>query len=138
MDMKGYFAAGAEAQSEFVEKKSRFITHTRPVETAAEAEQFVAEIKAKYPDAVLILLLPPSFNVQESRLRSRGTETEEKIRERLCRTREELKQADAYDYVVYNHDGKAMDAAEDILSIIRAERRAMKRAGNVASDYFKN
>ena len=95
-------------------------------------------VKAKYPDAVLILLLPPSFNVQESRLRSRGTETEEKICERLCRTREELKQADAYDYVVYNHDGKAMDAAEDILSIIRAERRAMKRAGNVASDYFKN
>lgn len=49
--MRGYYAAGEQAQSEFVEKKSRFITHVRPVETAAEAEQFVAEIKAKYPDA---------------------------------------------------------------------------------------
>lgn len=49
--MKGYFAAAAEAESEFVEKKSHFITHARPVTTAAEAESFVAEIKRRYPDA---------------------------------------------------------------------------------------
>ncbi len=49
--MKGYFAAANEAVSEFVEKKSRFITHARPVTTAAEAESFVLEIKKKYPDA---------------------------------------------------------------------------------------
>ena len=93
-------------------------------------------IKKKYPDAVLILLLPPSFAVQEARLRGRGTEKEEKIQERLARTREELKEAGRYDYVVYNHDGKDLDAAEDILSIIRAERRALRRNPDVEANYF--
>ena len=49
--MKGYYAAANETECEFVEKKSRFITHARPVETAAEAEAFITEIKRKYPDA---------------------------------------------------------------------------------------
>ena len=47
-------------------------------------------IKKKYPDAVLVLLLPPSYSVQEARLRGRGTETEEKIRLRLERAKEEI------------------------------------------------
>ena len=48
------------------------------------------QIKAKYPDAVSVLLLPPSFAEQEARLRGRGTETEDKILARLERTKEEL------------------------------------------------
>ena len=36
-------------------------------------------VKRLYPEAVLIMLLPPSFAVQEARLRGRGTETEEVI-----------------------------------------------------------
>ncbi len=49
--MTGYYAASKEAECEFIEKKSRFITHARPVETLQQAESFIAEIKAKYPDA---------------------------------------------------------------------------------------
>ena len=95
-----------------------------------------ANVKAKYPDAVLILLLPPSFAIQEQRLRNRGTETEEKILLRLSRTKEELKSADIYDYVVYNHDGRDTEAAEEIMSIVNSERCAMKRNPNVAKLYF--
>ena len=95
-----------------------------------------ANVKAKYPDAVLILLLPPSFEIQERRLRNRGTETEEKILLRLARTKEELKSADIYDYVVYNHDGRDTEAAEEIMSIVRSERCAMKRNPDVAKLYF--
>ena len=94
-------------------------------------------VKAKFPDAVLIMLLPPSFATQEHRLRSRGTETEEKIRERLTRTREELKEADCYDYVVYNYDGKDTEAAEEIRSIVRAENRSMRRNRDMVSHYFE-
>jgi guanylate kinase len=93
-------------------------------------------VKAAYPDAVLIMLLPPSFAVQEHRLRSRGTETEEKIRERLTRTREELKQADCYDYVVYNYDGRDVEAAEEIRAIVRAENRSMRRNQASVGAYF--
>ena len=94
-------------------------------------------VKAKFPDAVLIMLLPPTFAVQEQRLRSRGTETEEKILERLARTREEIGVADFYDYVVYNYDGKDNEAAEEILAIITAERRSMRRNRDMVSKYFE-
>ena len=93
-------------------------------------------VKAKYPEAVLIMLLPPSFAIQEQRLRGRGTETEEKIKARLLRTREELETANDYDYVVYNHDGCDKEAAEDILSIIRAERASVKRNAQIKEKYF--
>ena len=93
-------------------------------------------VKAAYPDAVLIMLLPPSFAVQEFRLRNRGTETEEKILERLTRTKEEIAQADCYDYVVYNYDGKDTEAAEEIQAIVTAEKHAMRRNRDMVDTYF--
>lgn len=93
-------------------------------------------VKAKYPDAVLVLLLPPSYSVQEARLRGRGTETEEKILERLARAKEEVALADKYDYIVYNYDGRAWEAAEQILSIVKAENLSIKRNPDVAKNYL--
>ena len=93
-------------------------------------------VKARYPDAVLILLLPPSFAVQEERLRGRATESEEKILERLARTKEELRYAENYDYVVYNHDGRDREAAEEIQAILTAERATLRRNAGVADRYF--
>ena len=93
-------------------------------------------VKAKYPEAILIMLLPPSFAVQEQRLRGRGTETEEKVLARLERTKEELSVVKDYDYVVYNHDGKDIDAAEEILAILKAERASIRRNPNVEKKYF--
>jgi guanylate kinase len=95
-----------------------------------------ANVKREYPQAVLIMLLPPSFAVQEARLRGRGTETEEKILERLSRTREEVPCVTNYDYVVYNHDGRVTDTADDIRAIVRAERAAVKRNAGAAKHYF--
>ena len=93
-------------------------------------------VKRLYPEAVLIMLLPPSFAVQEARLRGRGTETEEKIRARLSRTREELPEIYHYDYVVYNKDGGVEACAEDIRSIVRAEQCAVKRHPDASTEYF--
>ena len=95
------------------------------------------QVKEKYPDAVLIMLLPPSFKTQEQRLRSRGTETEEKILARLARTKEELCDIAAYDYVVYNLDGCDRVAADDILAIVNAEKHAMKRNARAREKYFE-
>ena len=96
------------------------------------------QVKEKFPDAVLIMLLPPSFSVQEARLRGRATETEEKIKARLARTREEVRDLSIYDYIVYNLDGKAAEAAEDILSIVRAEKLATLRNPDAEQKYFEN
>ena len=95
-------------------------------------------VKKAYPEAVLIMLLPPSFSEQERRLRERGTETEEKIRKRLEATKKELKKLDIYDYVVYNRTGHQDDAVNDILSITKAEHCSKKRAPDAAKKYFEN
>lgn len=94
-------------------------------------------VKRVYPEAVLIMLLPPSFAVQEARLRGRATETEEKILERLERTRAELPELSHYDYVVYNYDGGADTCADDIRAIVRAERCAVRRHRTAAAEYFE-
>ena len=96
-----------------------------------------ANVKAKYPDAVLVMLLPPSFSVQEQRLRGRGTETEEKIALRLARAKDEIRCVGAYDYVVYNYDGKDVEASEEILAIVAAEKAALKRNPTVAENYLR-
>ena len=93
-------------------------------------------VKRVCPDAVLIMLLPPSFAVQEYRLRSRGTETEEKILARLKRAHEEVMLLPNYDYVVYNEDGLDKEAAHQIEEIVHAEKRAIKRKPDAVEKYF--
>jgi len=96
------------------------------------------QVKAKCPDAVLVMLMPPTFAEQEARLRGRGTETEEKIRSRLERTREELKKLDNYDYIVYNYDGEIDQAAKQLKAIAEAERCSRRRIEKAAEKYFAN
>lgn len=59
-------------------------------------------IKALYPDALLIFLLPPSMEELERRLIMRKTEGEEKIKERLSKAKYEIEQGKDYDYIVVN------------------------------------
>ena len=94
-------------------------------------------VKRTYPEAVLVMLLPPSFAVQEARLRGRGTETEEKICQRLATTKKELPMLSHYDYVVYNHDGGADECADEIRAIVRAEAASVKRHPTAAELYFE-
>lgn len=94
-------------------------------------------VKKQYPEAILIFLLPPSFAIQEQRLRGRGTETEDKIRARLKRAEEELVLALDYDYIVYNYDNKDIETAQKILSIVDAEQLSIKRNRDVAKKYFE-
>ena len=93
-------------------------------------------VKKLCPEAVLIMLLPPSFREQEARLRGRATETEQKIRERLVRTRAELEYLPTYDYVVYNREGGADECAEEIRAIVRAEKSAVRHNPGAKEAYF--
>ena len=61
-------------------------------------------IKKLFPDCCLVFILPPSIAELERRLRSRGTETEDVIRGRLCRAAEEAACMDRYDYILVNDD----------------------------------
>ena len=55
-------------------------------------------------EALSIFVLPPSMEVLEQRLRSRGTDSEEAIVKRLARSAEELKQAPQFDVTIVNDD----------------------------------
>lgn len=55
-------------------------------------------------DALSIFVMPPSIEVLEQRLRSRGTDSEEAIVKRLGRSAEELKQASQFDVTIVNDE----------------------------------
>jgi guanylate kinase len=79
-------------------------------------------VKRVYPDAVTIMLLPPSFQKQEERLRGRGTETEEKIQMRLGAARREMEYAPQYNYQIVN--GGDLEAAyQELRGVYMKETR---------------
>ena len=60
------------------------------------------QVKASVPGAVTIFVEPPSWEVLEARLRSRGTESEEALLRRLETARRELTEASSFDRRVVN------------------------------------
>lgn len=60
-------------------------------------------LKDKLP-SVLIFLKPPSYEELERRLRLRGMDSEEKIKERLKMAKLEMKEANKFDYQIVNDD----------------------------------
>ena len=75
-------------------------------------------VKKVFPDAVLVMILPPSFEELESRLKKRNTETEEQIELRLQRIKYEIGKKDEYDYSVVNDNlNSAVLSLENIISI---------------------
>ncbi|MEW6102215.1 MAG: guanylate kinase [bacterium] len=63
-------------------------------------------IKSLYPDALLIFLLPPSMSELERRLRTRRTDSQEKIKERLCKAEYEMEEGKHYDHIIVNETPK--------------------------------
>ena len=66
--------------------------------------QGARQVKELLPDSVLIFVAPPSLDVLESRLRQRGTDSEEKIALRLKNAEKEMALLPEYDKVVVNDD----------------------------------
>ena len=61
-------------------------------------------VKNSYPEAILIMIAPPSVDELKSRLVGRGTESAEDIESRLARLDYELSQSGKYDYTVIKDD----------------------------------
>ena len=64
--------------------------------------QGARQVFEKVPDAVSVFVLPPSMQVLEQRLSARGTETAQTIAARLTRARQEIQEADFYQYMIVN------------------------------------
>ena len=84
-------------------------------------------IKERFPDAVLVFLLPDRFSSLRSRLEARRTETNEAIARRLAIAHEELSFVRSFDYLVINEDAHPDAAISDLEAIVHAERLAIYR-----------
>lgn len=66
--------------------------------------QGALKIRAQYPTALLLFVMPPSVQELEHRLTGRGTETPEVVKKRMNRAAEEAENIEKYDYIVVNDD----------------------------------
>ncbi len=103
----------------------------QPVKLALEAGQDVivktdvqgaATLKKLLPQGVFIFLAPPQMEELETRLSERHTESSRDLSLRLEKAAGEMVQLTAFDYIVWNPQGKIERAVADIRSIIRAEK----------------
>ena len=82
--------------------------------------QGAKSIKAIFPEAISIFILPPSLKKLEERLTARGQDSENTIKARLSAAKSEMSHVNQFDYVTIND--KFDDALEELRSIIMAEK----------------
>lgn len=133
-----YFFLTVEEFENLIEK-DQFIEHARYVsnyygtprayveEKMAEGKDVILEIeiqgalkvKEKFPETLLIFVVPPSAEELKKRLIGRGTETMEVIEQRMKRATEEAEEMDSYDYILVNDE---LDkAVEDLHNLIQSQ-----------------
>ncbi len=80
-----------------------------------------AQLKALFPQALLVFLVPPSMDELERRLRRRGTDTDDVIKRRLDAARQEISAGLAgYDFVIVNE--RIEQALGDLAATVRSSR----------------
>ena len=78
--------------------------------------QGALKVKEKFPETLLIFVVPPSAEELKKRLIGRGTETMEVIGQRMNRATEEAEAMDAYDYILVNDDlNKAVESLHNLI-----------------------
>ena len=97
--------------------------------------QGALQVKKKVPDGVFIFLTPPDLDELKDRLVGRGTDSEEVIRQRIERAKEEIALMREYDYAVVNDEVPL--AAERVKRIIEAEHLRVDRVIGRYNDMIK-
>ena len=135
MHGREYFFLTTEQFEEMIEK-DQFIEYAQYVknyygtprsyveEKMAEGKDVILEIeiqgalkvKEKFPEALLVFVVPPSAEDLKNRLVGRGTETPEVIEERMARALVESEEMDSYDYILVNDTvDKAVDDLHNMI-----------------------
>ena len=82
--------------------------------------QGARQLKDQVPEAVTVFILAPSRQILEQRLRARGEDRDDVIARRLRDAAEEIRNYQAYDYILINRD---LEESEAVLSaIVHSER----------------
>ncbi len=100
------------------------------------------QIMELYHDVMSIFISPPDYATLERRLRGRGSNTEEDIRDRLQRARVEIEYARRYRHMLINYDYRMDDVNEAITDILRGKANGdsdvlVKDKENFINNFFK-
>lgn len=111
----------------------RYGTPRAPVEAMLESGRDVLfdidwqgaqQLYQQEGDVVRVFILPPSIEELERRLRTRGTDDDAVIRDRMDRAASEISHWDGYDYVLINDDvDRCFDQVRKILEVERLKRK---------------
>jgi guanylate kinase len=95
--------------------------------------QGALQIRQRFAHAILIFVLPPSFEALRARLTQRGEDTPETIALRLRNAEHELAQAHHFDYAIINDSFE--QALSDLKAVVHAQRLryAAQRRGRAAT-----
>ena len=94
--------------------------------------QGAEKVMHRVKDHVSVFLVPPSMAELERRLRGRGTETEENVKNRMAAACEEIAHAASYQYLVQNDEVDA--AVQRINTIIETEKMRYDRSKYILED----
>jgi guanylate kinase len=124
----GEFAEWAEVHGQFYgtlrAELARHVDSGRDVVLQIDV-QGMRNIKSLYPETVTVFIMPPSLDVLEQRLRSRGANSEDDIRTRLMNAQGEMALRGSFDYIIVN---EVLDeAVADMQAILRANRLRASR-----------
>ena len=97
--------------------------------------QGALQIKRIYPNAILIFILPPSWEELRSRLERRGEDLPQVIETRLANAAAELAQAKEFDFVIINELFER--ALFDLKAIVHAQRLKYLSQRRLRAEVFK-
>ena len=98
--------------------------------------QGAQSLKAIYPDAVYVFILPPSLEELRRRITARGTESEQARNQRLASASDELSYIGTYDYAIVNDD--LQQAVDQLEAIFTAEKCRVHRQPELLSKYGRS
>ena len=98
--------------------------------------QGALQVKQAFPEAVLIFILPPSWEELRARLENRGEDAPEVIELRLKNASEEMAQVQKFDFVIINELFET--ALFDLKAIIHAQRLKYAAQRSARADTFES
>jgi guanylate kinase len=98
--------------------------------------QGALQVKQKLPGAIAVFVMPPSRDDLERRIRDRGQDSEDEIRRRLDRARQEMLSYSSYDFAVVNDDLER--AGREVQAIALGSRCRVARTEDKIREILKS
>ena len=138
---RGEFLESAEVHGNRYGTSKKWIAEARAkgLDILLEIDwQGARQVRAAFPDAVSLFIVPPPPVLEEleRRLRGRGQDTEEAIQRRLRAAREEISHVAEFDYVIINKEFE--EARRDLMAVVRAVRLMLSRQSARHPEIFKS